>query len=163
MERRDIRQVTGLLQKYLKRFHLAPSMGEEEVAHWFLPQDNIIDTYVVEVCTAVVFWTNALQFSWSQLFAWCWCNKTVGEEYYGVLCRSPVGLDYSCDLGSTPYSVFKCLLCLCLSYLRALVVNWQISLVSTLCLRLWCITLFIGAWRLLTLFTTFIHKPHYWT
>lgn len=50
MERRDIRQVTELLQKYLKRFQLAPSMGEEEVAHWFLPQDNIIDTYVVEVC-----------------------------------------------------------------------------------------------------------------
>lgn len=49
MERRDIRQVTELLQKYLRRFQLAPSMGEEEVAHWFLPQDNIIDTYVVEV------------------------------------------------------------------------------------------------------------------
>lgn len=49
MDRRDIRQVTELLQKYLKRFQLAPSMGEEEVAHWFLPQDNIIDTYVVEV------------------------------------------------------------------------------------------------------------------
>lgn len=49
MERRDIHQVTELLQKYLKRFQLAPSMGEEEVAHWFLPQDNIIDTFVVEV------------------------------------------------------------------------------------------------------------------
>lgn len=24
-------------------------MTEEEVSHWFLPQDNIIDTYVVEV------------------------------------------------------------------------------------------------------------------
>ncbi|TKS82043.1 Glycylpeptide N-tetradecanoyltransferase 2 [Collichthys lucidus] len=48
MERRDIRQVTELLQKYLRRFQLAPSMGEEEVSHWFLPQDNIIDTYVVE-------------------------------------------------------------------------------------------------------------------
>lgn len=49
MERRDIRQVTELLQKFLKRFQLAPSMTEEEVSHWFLPQDNIIDTYVVEV------------------------------------------------------------------------------------------------------------------
>lgn len=52
MERRDLHQVTELLQKYLRRFHLAPSMGEEEVAHWFLPQENIIDTYVVEVCTS---------------------------------------------------------------------------------------------------------------
>lgn len=49
MERRDIHQVTELLRKYLNRFQLAPSMGEEEVTHWFLPQDNIIDTFVVEV------------------------------------------------------------------------------------------------------------------
>uniref|UniRef100_A0A3P9KQC8 Glycylpeptide N-tetradecanoyltransferase n=1 Tax=Oryzias latipes TaxID=8090 RepID=A0A3P9KQC8_ORYLA len=48
MERRDIRQVKELLHEYLRRFQLAPSMGEEEVAHWFLPQENIIDTYVVE-------------------------------------------------------------------------------------------------------------------
>ncbi|TNN75707.1 Glycylpeptide N-tetradecanoyltransferase 2 [Liparis tanakae] len=48
MERRDIRQVTELLQKFLQRFQLAPSMGEEEVAHWFFPQDNIIDAFVVE-------------------------------------------------------------------------------------------------------------------
>ena len=51
MERHDVRPVTELLQKHLRRFQLAPSMGEEEVAHWFLPQDNIIDTYVVEVWT----------------------------------------------------------------------------------------------------------------
>uniref|UniRef100_A0A8C8FAC7 Glycylpeptide N-tetradecanoyltransferase n=1 Tax=Oncorhynchus tshawytscha TaxID=74940 RepID=A0A8C8FAC7_ONCTS len=48
MERRDVRQVTELLQKHMRRFQLAPSMGEEEVAHWFLPQDDIIDTFVVE-------------------------------------------------------------------------------------------------------------------
>ena len=45
----DVKQVTALLQKYLSQFHLQPVMGEEEVRHWFLPQENIIDTYVVEV------------------------------------------------------------------------------------------------------------------
>lgn len=49
MERRDVRQVTELLEAHLRRFQLAPSMGEEEVTHWFLPQENIIDTFVVEV------------------------------------------------------------------------------------------------------------------
>lgn len=53
MERRDIHRVTELLQKYLRRFHLAPSMGEEDVAHWLLPQENIIDTFVVEVWAVV--------------------------------------------------------------------------------------------------------------
>lgn len=60
MERRDIPQVTELLQKYLKRFHLAPAMGEQEVAHWFLPQDNIIDTYVVEVSRISLYHTDSL-------------------------------------------------------------------------------------------------------
>nr|XP_025871919.1 glycylpeptide N-tetradecanoyltransferase 2 isoform X3 [Vulpes vulpes]XP_055187614.1 glycylpeptide N-tetradecanoyltransferase 2 isoform X3 [Nyctereutes procyonoides] len=48
MEPRDVRAVRDLTNTYLKRFHLAPVMDEEEVAHWFLPQEHIIDTFVVE-------------------------------------------------------------------------------------------------------------------
>lgn len=56
----DVQQVTALLQKYLSQFHLQPVMGEEEVQHWFLPQENIIDTYVVEVqCVPVLPQTSA--------------------------------------------------------------------------------------------------------
>lgn len=51
----DVKQVTALLLKYLSQFNLRPVMGEEEVRHWFLPQENIIDTYVVEVqCVYVI-------------------------------------------------------------------------------------------------------------
>ncbi|KAF4023215.1 hypothetical protein G4228_015297 [Cervus hanglu yarkandensis] len=48
MEPRDIKAVQELTNTYLKQFHLAPVMDEEEVAHWFLPQEHIIDTFVVE-------------------------------------------------------------------------------------------------------------------
>ncbi|XP_023488019.2 glycylpeptide N-tetradecanoyltransferase 2 isoform X1 [Equus przewalskii] len=48
MEPRDIKAVRELTNTYLKQFHLAPVMDEEEVAHWFLPQEHIIDTFVVE-------------------------------------------------------------------------------------------------------------------
>ncbi|XP_031795791.1 glycylpeptide N-tetradecanoyltransferase 2 isoform X4 [Sarcophilus harrisii] len=48
MEPKDIKAVKELINNYLKQFHLAPVMNEEEVAHWFLPQDHIIDTFVVE-------------------------------------------------------------------------------------------------------------------
>lgn len=37
MEPRDIKAVQELTNTYLKQFHLAPVMDEEEVAHWFLP------------------------------------------------------------------------------------------------------------------------------
>lgn len=49
MEPRDVKAIRELTNSYLKQFHLAPVMDEEEVAHWFLPQEHIIDTFVVEV------------------------------------------------------------------------------------------------------------------
>lgn len=49
MEHKDIAAVHKLLIQYLKQFHLTPVMSCEEVEHWFLPQENIIDTFVVEV------------------------------------------------------------------------------------------------------------------
>uniref|UniRef100_A0A2K5LCK7 Glycylpeptide N-tetradecanoyltransferase n=1 Tax=Cercocebus atys TaxID=9531 RepID=A0A2K5LCK7_CERAT len=48
MEPKDIKSVRELINTYLKQFHLAPVMDEEEVAHWFLPREHIIDTFVVE-------------------------------------------------------------------------------------------------------------------
>lgn len=49
MEPKDVKAVRELINSYLKQFHLAPVMDEEEVAHWFLPREHIIDTFVVEV------------------------------------------------------------------------------------------------------------------
>lgn len=54
MEQKDTKAVQELINTYLKQFNLAPVMDEEEVAHWFLPRDHIIDTYVVEVKAAYV-------------------------------------------------------------------------------------------------------------
>uniref|UniRef100_A0A8C5P265 Glycylpeptide N-tetradecanoyltransferase n=1 Tax=Jaculus jaculus TaxID=51337 RepID=A0A8C5P265_JACJA len=48
MEKKDIPVVHQLLTRYLKQFHLTPVMNQEEVEHWFYPQENIIDTFVVE-------------------------------------------------------------------------------------------------------------------
>ncbi|KAG8446910.1 hypothetical protein GDO86_014383 [Hymenochirus boettgeri] len=48
MEVRHIPAVHKLLGQYLSQFNLAPVMNEEEVCHWLFPQENIIDTYVVE-------------------------------------------------------------------------------------------------------------------
>uniref|UniRef100_A0A4W4FSP9 Glycylpeptide N-tetradecanoyltransferase n=1 Tax=Electrophorus electricus TaxID=8005 RepID=A0A4W4FSP9_ELEEL len=45
---KDVPAVHRLLQDYLLQFNLAPVMSPEEVQHWLLPQDNIIDTFLVE-------------------------------------------------------------------------------------------------------------------
>jgi len=44
----DVTQVTALLNEYLSKFDLSPVYNEEELQHWFLPQKNIVDSYVVE-------------------------------------------------------------------------------------------------------------------
>lgn len=49
MTKKDVPVVHRLLREYLSQFNLVPVMNQEEVAHWLLPQENIIDTYVVEV------------------------------------------------------------------------------------------------------------------
>ncbi|XP_032823135.1 glycylpeptide N-tetradecanoyltransferase 2 isoform X1 [Petromyzon marinus] len=48
MEARDVKRVHALLLLYLQRFHLTPVMDEEEVSHWLLPREGIIDTFIVE-------------------------------------------------------------------------------------------------------------------
>ncbi|TFK02061.1 sodium- and chloride-dependent GABA transporter 2 [Platysternon megacephalum] len=54
MEHKDLAAVHKLLAEYLKQFHLTPVMSREEVEHWFFPQENIIDTFVVESPTGEV-------------------------------------------------------------------------------------------------------------
>ncbi|KAG5854814.1 hypothetical protein ANANG_G00041760 [Anguilla anguilla] len=48
MTRKDVPEVHRLLQEYLRQFNLAPVMSCEEVEHWLTPQENIVDTFVVE-------------------------------------------------------------------------------------------------------------------
>lgn len=43
----DVEQVSVLLEKKLNQFKLAPQLSADEVAHWLLPQKNVIYTYVV--------------------------------------------------------------------------------------------------------------------
>ncbi|XP_050077992.1 glycylpeptide N-tetradecanoyltransferase [Anopheles maculipalpis] len=44
----DLKAVHKLLESYLQRFNLTPAFDETEMRHWFLPQNGIIDCFVVE-------------------------------------------------------------------------------------------------------------------
>nr|XP_022904578.1 glycylpeptide N-tetradecanoyltransferase [Onthophagus taurus] len=46
---KDVPQAHKLLGDYLKRFDLAPVFSKEDFGHWFLPQTDIVDSFVVEV------------------------------------------------------------------------------------------------------------------
>lgn len=44
----DTKKAHALLNKYLKKFPLAPVFDADEFRHWFTPQQGIVDAYVVE-------------------------------------------------------------------------------------------------------------------
>ncbi|KAJ8553252.1 hypothetical protein K7X08_023930 [Anisodus acutangulus] len=48
MEPHDVPAVTRLLRNYLKQFVVAPEFDENDVEHWLLPKEGVIDSYLVE-------------------------------------------------------------------------------------------------------------------
>ncbi|OQS07359.1 kinesin [Thraustotheca clavata] len=48
MAPRHVSGVTALLREYLKKFDLVADMNENEVAHWLLPRQGVVSSYVVE-------------------------------------------------------------------------------------------------------------------
>lgn len=44
----DVEAVTRLLNSYLEKFDLVPIFTAADVLHWFIPQENIIESFVVE-------------------------------------------------------------------------------------------------------------------
>ncbi|KAG5225540.1 N-METHYLTRANSFERASE family protein [Salix suchowensis] len=48
VELRDVPAVTRLLRNYLSQFVVAPYFDENDVEHWLLPTDNVVDSYLVE-------------------------------------------------------------------------------------------------------------------
>ncbi|DBB08722.1 hypothetical protein WJX82_007365 [Trebouxia sp. C0006] len=48
LEKRDVPQVTRLLSTYLEKYSLIPIFTEEEVEHYLMPVEDVVDSYVVE-------------------------------------------------------------------------------------------------------------------
>lgn len=48
MESKDVEGVYKLLNDYLKKFKIRPHYTKEEVAHWFIPRDQVVYAFVVE-------------------------------------------------------------------------------------------------------------------
>ncbi|XP_022885051.1 glycylpeptide N-tetradecanoyltransferase 1-like [Olea europaea var. sylvestris] len=48
MEPHDVPAVSRLLKNYLKKLIFAPDFDEDDVEHWLLPKENVVDSYLVE-------------------------------------------------------------------------------------------------------------------
>jgi|GEM_PF-2635666 len=54
MEAKDVPQVQAMLVKYLSRFTMWIEFDQHEAAHWLLPRDNVVYSYVVESSEGIV-------------------------------------------------------------------------------------------------------------
>uniref|UniRef100_A0A7N0V9G2 Glycylpeptide N-tetradecanoyltransferase n=1 Tax=Kalanchoe fedtschenkoi TaxID=63787 RepID=A0A7N0V9G2_KALFE len=48
MELRDVPAVTRLLKNFLNQFVVAPEFDDNDVDHWLVPRDNVVDSFLVE-------------------------------------------------------------------------------------------------------------------
>jgi glycylpeptide N-tetradecanoyltransferase len=48
MEKKDVEGVYKILNEYLKKFTIRAYFSKDEVAHWLLPRDKVVYSYVVE-------------------------------------------------------------------------------------------------------------------
>lgn len=48
LQEKDVPGARDLLAKHLAQYKLRPVFSDEEFLHWFLPQNNIVDSFVVE-------------------------------------------------------------------------------------------------------------------
>ncbi|XP_027344005.1 glycylpeptide N-tetradecanoyltransferase 1-like [Abrus precatorius] len=48
MKIHDVPAVTRLLRNHLSQFVVAPEFDENDVGHWLLPEENVVDSFVVE-------------------------------------------------------------------------------------------------------------------
>jgi glycylpeptide N-tetradecanoyltransferase len=46
MEKKHVKQVTGLLKTSLTKYKIYPELSSEEVSHWILPRQNVVYSYV---------------------------------------------------------------------------------------------------------------------
>eukprot|EP01064_Diplonema_japonicum_P039003 TRINITY_DN9665_c0_g1_i1.p1 TRINITY_DN9665_c0_g1~~TRINITY_DN9665_c0_g1_i1.p1 ORF type:complete len:484 (+),score=158.08 TRINITY_DN9665_c0_g1_i1:63-1454(+) len=47
MEKKDCKQVRALLEQYLSKFGVHQAWSNDEVQHWLLPRDGVVDSFVV--------------------------------------------------------------------------------------------------------------------
>ncbi|KAI3671649.1 hypothetical protein L1987_87389 [Smallanthus sonchifolius] len=92
MELHDVPAVTRLLRGYLKQFIVAPDFDENDVEHWLLPKEDVVDSFLVEssethdVTDFCSFYTLPSTVIGNQNYS----NLKAAYSYYNVSTKTPL-------------------------------------------------------------------------
>lgn len=92
MESHDVPAVTRLLKNYLKQFVVAPDFDENDVEHWLLPKEDVVDSFLVEspetheITDFCSFYTLPSSILGSQNYS----TLKAAYSYYNVTTKTPL-------------------------------------------------------------------------
>lgn len=92
MELLDVPAVTRLLRNYLSQFVVAPDFDEDDVEHWLLPTEDVVDSYLVEspetreITDFCSFYTLPSSILGNQNYS----NLKAAYSYYNVCTNTPL-------------------------------------------------------------------------
>lgn len=92
MELHDVPAITRLLRNYLRLFIVAPDFNENDVEHWLLPKENVVDSYLVEspetheITDFCSFYTLPSSILGNQNYS----TLKAAYSYYNVTTRTPL-------------------------------------------------------------------------
>lgn len=114
MERRDIKQVTYLLQQYMAKFILSPVFDEHNVLHRFLPRTDIIYSYVVEEpeSHAITDFVSFHNLSLTIMDNSKYSTLQTAYSYYNVSTKTPISQlmkDLLISARNAGFDVFNCM------------------------------------------------------
>lgn len=84
LESKDVQQVCTLLNEYLKKFDLAPIYETDEFAHWFLPREDVVESFVVEKDNQIIGFTSFFQLPSSVMFNPNYKSIKAAYSFYNV-------------------------------------------------------------------------------
>ncbi|CAF0751852.1 unnamed protein product [Brachionus calyciflorus] len=90
MTEADCPQAFKLLYDYLQKFDLAPVYDEEEFKHWFLPRDNVVDSFVVEENGVVTDFGSFYHLPSTIMHHPQYKNLKAAYSFYNVVSKTPI-------------------------------------------------------------------------
>ena len=84
LEAKDVDNVYPLLNDYLQRFDLVPIYDADEFAHWFLPREDVVDSYVVEQDNKIVGFTSFFTLPSSVMYNSNYKSIKAAYSFYNV-------------------------------------------------------------------------------
>lgn len=84
LEERDVEAVCAMLNKHLEKFELVPIYERDEFAHWFLPREDVVDSYVVEQEGKIVAFTSFFTLPSSVMFNPNYKSIKAAYSFYNV-------------------------------------------------------------------------------